>query len=284
MKELLVKGDKSLNKEFVKLKVDDEDYDILSMFDWVAHITPTNKDLKITSKRQYPRFKYETWFGEKLPTNSVGKQTLYLESLMEHMMYNDSSWFIKPHLEFENGDSEDYRKSNLIFKRKRKRDKRTDEEVNKLRSKMIGVELEETQSAVTKPVSAPWGAPNTPIPSSFISHGVNQQFPTPTKCYIVIKTRGKDYVSRIISDRNELSNYLRSELIKPEEVFKDNEFRSFFTTEGELTIYMLTANLTAKLTNELNNVCKYVAHLGLADEDKMKEFETIIGYLSATLY
>lgn len=285
MKELLVKGDNSLNKELIKLLVDDEDYDLLSMFDWEAHLTPTNKKLKITSKRKYDRFKYETWFGEKLPIGTVGRHSLYLESVIEHMMYRDSSWFIKPGITFVNGNNKDYRKSNLNFTHKNKRDKRTYEEINKLRSIMMGVEPERVQPVASKLISIPWGTPNTPIPVSFIpSNGINQQFPTLTKCYVIIKTRGEKYVYRIIRDRNELSNYLRSELIKPEEMIKDNEFGSFFTTEGELTLYMITTNMTGRLANELDNVCKYVSNLGLEDKDKMEEFKAIIGYLSSSIY
>lgn len=283
MKELLVKGDKSFNEEFVKLLVDDEDYELLSMFDWVAHLTPTNKDLKITSKRKYDRFKYETWFGEKLPISSIGKRALYLESLMEHMMYNDSSWFMKPNLKFVNDDSKDYRKSNLVFNRKNKKDKRTYEEINKLRAIMMGVDPERSQLSPTRPVTIPWGVPINTAPTSFmLPNGINQQFPSPTEGYVVIKTKGEDYIHRVIRSRNELYSYLQSELIKPEEVCKDNEFKPFFKTEGEISLYIVRTSLSGRLENEVNNIAKYISGLVVDDDVKMDIIETLINYFEET--
>ena len=285
MKELLVKGDKSLNKEFVKLKVDDEDYDILSMFDWVAYQTPVGKVLKIKTKREYPNFKYKTWFGETLPTSSVGKHSTSLEDFMEHMLYSDRSWYMRSQLEFVNGDRTDFRKSNLRSKFKISNSRRTDEEISKLRCKMMGVEPKDIKPIIHNHHN-PFGLNNMwvmsadPVPS----HMKPTEVPHANrKGYVIIKARGTEYITRLIENRDEMMNYLRSELIKPEDMMSNNEIRPFYTTEGDITLFVIGVTVTQKLLNDLDGVVKYVTSLNLDEEDKMQELETIVGYLSATL-
>lgn len=135
MKTLLIAGTSEFIKGKVfKVKVDDEDYDLLNKFSWSARYGVDGISIVLNLDTNYP---FNRWFGCIIPGYNRNRASFRVK--LDHFIYvmkHDVYKFKQTEVTFLNNDRLDFRKDNIQFLRSKFK-KRSDEEICEYRNKML---------------------------------------------------------------------------------------------------------------------------------------------------
>lgn len=135
MKTLLVTGTSEfIRGKVFKVKVDDEDYDLLNKFSWSARYGVDGINIVLNLDTNYP---FDRWFGCIIPGYNRHRASFRVK--LDHFIYvmkHDVYKFKQTEVTFVNNDRLDFRKDNIQFLRSKFK-KRSDEEIELYRNKML---------------------------------------------------------------------------------------------------------------------------------------------------